>query len=123
MTTQRKTPSAQLDREIAESLRGGSGESLASERSLRVPLSKTLWWAIKSRSGLAVFNATRLTSRGYTFESTDPGVVRAFWKALTDVYYHVPWTDKTDALLKAAKKKREELQPTIEASWPEALTP
>jgi hypothetical protein len=109
-----KKTGVQLDHKIAEAL---------TKRTLRVPLSKTLWWAIKRRSGIAVFNAARLTSRGYMFESSDPGMVRAFWKALGEVYYRIPWTDKTDALLKAAKKKREELQPTIEASWPEALTP
>ncbi len=84
---------------------------------LRVQLTKSLGQTIKRHSGTAVFAALRNTSRGYLFESDNPGVVRAFWLATNDVL-HRP---VTRAISDAVVKLRSELRPVIETAWPESL--
>ena len=104
----------QLDAEIAEAL----AQAPRAERPpLRVPLSKGLGQAIRRHGGTVVFHAIKNTSRGYVFESSDPGVVRAFWFATNEVLHRPP----TRAIGDAVVKKRVELRPIIEESWPEAL--
>lgn len=105
----------QLDTEIGDVLTKPS-------RLFRVHLTQGLARTIQSRSGSAVFFALQRTPRGYTFESSDPGTVRAFWIALTDVHYRPPQGSAGHAIAEAATAKRNELRPIIEHLWPEALS-
>jgi hypothetical protein len=91
-------------------------------RVLRVRLSTGLARAIQRRSGVAVFQALQHGKRDYMFESSDAGAVRAFWIALTAVYYHAPSGSGGRAIAEAAGAKRAELLATIQDVWPEALT-
>lgn len=108
-----KKSAAQLDAEIA----GVLATPKTARQPLRVQLSKGLGQAIRHHGGTAVFHTLKLTSRGYTFETTDPGVVRAFWFAMAAVFHRPP----TRAIGDAVVKKRAELRPMIQESWPEAL--
>lgn len=103
----------QIRREIAEAL----AAPRVARQPLRVRLTKGLGQAIKRHSGVAVFDALENTTRGYLFESDDPGVVRAFWFATGDVL-HRP---ATRVIGDAVVKLRSELRPIIETLWPEVL--
>jgi hypothetical protein len=120
-----KKPAWQLDREIAAALAEAKLRPTASTDKvdvLRAALSQALASAVQRRSGLAVFYALKKTPRGYTFESADPGAVRAFWIALSDVYYRPPEGAGGRAIGQAAGKKLLELRPIVQASWPEAMS-
>lgn len=110
-----KKSGRQLGTEIADILAKPS-------RLFRVHLTRGLARLIQSRGGSAVFFALQLTPRGYTFESSDPGTVRAFWIALADVHYRPPQGSDGHAIGEAATAKRNELRPAIERLWPEAIS-
>jgi hypothetical protein len=118
----KKSP-AQLDREIAEALveaRMRPPSATDKVDVLHVKLSPGLGSAI-ARWQHALFVATRRTNSGYTFESSDGSTIRAFWRALTSLYYHPP-SSTPSVMWRAAGKKLAELRPIIAASWPEALS-
>jgi hypothetical protein len=114
VTASKKT-GRQLDTEIVEAITTPS-------RLFRVQLTQDLARAVQSRGGSAVFFALQRTPRGYTFESSDPGTVRAFWIALTDVHYRPSKSPSGQAISEAATAKRNELQALITRLWPEALS-
>lgn len=119
-----KKSALQLDMEIAAALveaRKRPSITAAKTDVLRVRLTRGLG-SILSRSQLALHYAIKRTGTGYTFESSDAGVIRAFWKKLTDVYYRPPSGAGGRAIGHAAGKKLADLWPIVQASWPEALT-
>lgn len=118
-----KKPAWQLDREIAEALVEAKTRAAPSPRAdvLRTRLTQGLGSVI-ARTQTALLYATKRTGSGYTFESSDGGVIRAFWRALTDTYYRPPSGAGGHAIGQAAGKKLAELWPIVKASWPEALS-
>jgi hypothetical protein len=88
---------------------------------LRVRFPRGLGSAI-SRYQYVLFTATSRTATGYTFESSDGGVIRALWHALMKLYYRPPSGAGGRAIGQSAGKKLAELRPMIQASWPEALS-
>ena len=124
MTT--KKTATQLDAEIAEALahhrihRDEIEVTSTGRQPLRIRLSRGLGSAVRRRSGIAVFQAMQTTETGNTFESSDGGVVRAFWHALNEVYHRPPSGAGGLAIGRAAGTKIAELQLTIAKFWPEA---
>lgn len=118
-----RKPAWQLDREIAEALVEAKSRPVPTTRAeiLRTRLTQRLGNII-ARTQVALLYATKRTGSGYTFESSDGGVIRAFWRALTDIYYRPPSGAGGNAIGQAAGKKLAELYPIIKASWPEALS-
>lgn len=119
-----KKSALQLDMEIAAALvEARKRPSTATPKAdvLRVRLTRGLG-SIIGRSQLALHYATKRTGTGYTFESSDAGVIRAFWKKLTNVYWRPPSGAGGHAIGHAAGKKLVELWPIVQASWPEAMS-
>ena len=118
-----KKSALQLEREIAEALVEAKRRPSTAAKTdvLRVRLTQGLG-SIIARSQLALHYATKRTGTGYTFASSDSGVIRAFWRKLTDVYYRPPSGAGGPAIGHAAGKKLVELWPIVQASWPEALS-
>lgn len=119
-----KKTALQLDREIAEALAEAKFRPPSAADKvdiLRVRFSQALGSLAQRRGGLAVFYALKQRPRGYAFESSDSGEIRALWHALTRIYREPPDGGGGRALGQAAGKKLAELRPIIAASWPEAL--
>ena len=117
-----KKPAWQLDREIAEALVAAKSRPAQPAEVLNTRLPRGLGSIIR-RTQMAMFDAIKNAADGsYTFESSNGGVIRAFWKKLTDVYYHPPSGAGGRAISQAAGKKLAKLWPVVKASWPEALS-
>ena len=122
MTTRPKKSAWQLDREIAEALVAAKSREAAPATILRTRLSRGLGSIIR-RTQMAMLDAIKNEPNGsFTFESSNGGVIRAFWKKLADVYYHPPSGAGGHAISQAAGKKLAELWPIVKASWPEAMS-
>lgn len=122
MTSHGKKSAWQLDREIAEALVAAKSREVTPANVLRTRLSRGLGSIIR-RTQMAMLDAVKNEADGsYTFESSNGGVIRAFWKKLADVYYRPPSGAGGRAIGQAAGKKLAELWPIVKASWPEALS-
>jgi len=117
-----KKPSWQLDREIEEALVAAKSHTAPPAVILRTRLPRGLGSIIR-RTQTALLDTIKNNPDGsYTFESSNGGVIRAFWKKLSEVYYRPPSGAGGRAIGQAAGKKLAELWPIVKASWPEALS-
>jgi hypothetical protein len=89
---------------------------------LHVRVAHQLGRILSSRGGSIVFDALTLRpDKSYTFESSNPLAIRAFWHALTHTKAHGVRGQGGRSTTHAARTKIAQLRPVIKHLWPEAL--
>ena len=109
--------------EMSGEMSGDASRDAVNDRArapLRLRLSREMGRLAIRHGGLAVFDATQWTNRGYLFASSDPRAVRALWHALTCICGH---PDVRGRLRASAGKKLGRIRPIVVARYPEALSP